>query len=985
MNYSPSIISKFSSLAAVSLTLLLCAAGEAALGNTIHVAMSGNDLAGDGSSSLPLATIQKGIDVAANGDTVLVGPGTYSGVGNREINFSGKSLRLIASDGAANTIIDCGQQRIAFLVSGENNSTLIKGFTFTNSFRKNTGDWQSAILFEISNSSPVIENCVFRGNRAEGTFHTGTTGATIIAAQGDGQPVLRNCLFFGNTVKSGDNTAGADIIRGGFLAVENCTFALNTVDAFMINWWYYIQKSILRVLAVADSTIVRNCVIWGNTISQIGPRSERSPRTEPVAPPKANYSIFPEVVPGIGNLVQDPLFLDALNGDFRYSTGSPAIDSGDPAVSDADGSRSDMGYRLETSGIVDSDKDGINDYREGKDGTDPNDPNSFNPLSKGLVAYYPFDGNAEDESGIQNHALPNGSFQFLGSGLQGGALRLLGDFSLFYNGGGWVQLPSFGAELNDGFTFSFWARDEQSGGEPVHQEAYISFGQLNGSLIEFGLSGIAGNYVIWQNAPEDRVEQVTAPLAVASERSWKQFTLTYTEGKISLYRNGILVWSANGTKNIFPVQYAALGRHWWAGGSESSARMSCTYDNLRMYSRALSATEVGQLYQTEAGNLDSDGDGLTDAWENGFGRYQIVSEPFLWTDAKSNAEARGGHLGTITSEEEWQLIRTLLEPEFSSFERVWLGGTDAETEGSWKWVTGENLVYHRWAVDAPGWPAEPRDGTSANYLDWMESYKDYAWNDEGNTDMVPAYLLEFGYPTDPFKADTDGDGYNDKVETDANTDPNNPASFPVPPDADGDGITDASETNTGVYVSPTDTGTDPNNADTDGDGLSDGVETATGTYVSPTDTGTDPNIFDSDGDGLSDGVETNTGVYVSATDTGTSPLNEDTSGDGITDGEAVTAQFNPLVDQRPVLNFLTQAVAARPNRFGFYNEANVMHLGMGGLMIRKAGNVVNLDLQWQTKTSLTNAWTNFGAPQPFFLNLPGSKAFIRLQTSPGAP
>jgi hypothetical protein len=86
-----------------------------------------------------------------------------------------------------------------------------------------------------------------------------------------------------------------------------------------------------------------------------------------------------------------------------------------------------------------------------------------------------------------------------------------------------------------------------------------------------------------------------------------------------------------------------------------------------------------------------------------------------------------------------------------------------------------------------------------------------------------------------------------------------------------------------------------------------------------------------------------------------------------------------------VLNFLTQAVAARPNRFGFYNEANVMHLGMGGLMIRKAGNVVNLDLQWQTKTSLTSAWTNFGAPQPFFLNLPGNKAFIRLQTSPGAP
>lgn len=43
-------------------------------------------------------------------------------------------------------------------------------------------------------------------------------------------------------------------------------------------------------------------------------------------------------------------------------------------------------------------------------------------------------------------------------------------------------------------------------------------------------------------------------------------------------------------------------------------------------------------------------------------------------------------------------------------------------------------------------------------------------------------------------------------------------------DSDQDGIMDCYETNTGVYVSPTDTGTDPTNPDTDGDGLSDGDE-----------------------------------------------------------------------------------------------------------------------------------------------------------------
>jgi len=48
------------------------------------------------------------------------------------------------------------------------------------------------------------------------------------------------------------------------------------------------------------------------------------------------------------------------------------------------------------------------------------------------------------------------------------------------------------------------------------------------------------------------------------------------------------------------------------------------------------------------------------------------------------------------------------------------------------------------------------------------------------------------------------------------------------PDDDNDGILDIYETNTGVYVSPTNTGTNPLNADTDHDGIPDGVEVANG-------------------------------------------------------------------------------------------------------------------------------------------------------------
>jgi hypothetical protein len=49
------------------------------------------------------------------------------------------------------------------------------------------------------------------------------------------------------------------------------------------------------------------------------------------------------------------------------------------------------------------------------------------------------------------------------------------------------------------------------------------------------------------------------------------------------------------------------------------------------------------------------------------------------------------------------------------------------------------------------------------------------------------------------------------------------------PDTDGDGIPDIYETDTGVYVSPTNTGTDPTNPDSDGDGVCDGEGVVGGT------------------------------------------------------------------------------------------------------------------------------------------------------------
>ncbi|MCB1133711.1 MAG: hypothetical protein KDN05_21510, partial [Verrucomicrobiae bacterium] len=113
------------------------------------------------------------------------------------------------------------------------------------------------------------------------------------------------------------------------------------------------------------------------------------------------------------------------------------------------------------------------------------------------------------------------------------------------------------------------------------------------------------------------------------------------------------------------------------------------------------------------------------------------------------------------------------------------------------------------------------------------------------------------------------------------------------PDTDNDGILDLFETNTGIYVSPTNTGTDPGLPDTDGDGYDDGVEDNAGSWLNDTATGTSPVDDDSDNDGLLDGEENPDTAYVAGVNAGSDPNDPDTDDDGFLDGEEFNGGFDP--------------------------------------------------------------------------------------------
>jgi len=168
-----------------------------------------------------------------------------------------------------------------------------------------------------------------------------------------------------------------------------------------------------------------------------------------------------------------------------------------------------------------------------------------------------------------------------------------------------------------------------------------------------------------------------------------------------------------------------------------------------------------------------------------------------------------------------------------------------------------------------------------------EALETNPYNADTDGDGLTDYEEERIYKCNPLRKDSDTDGVNDYMEImKYRTDPKEP-------DTDHDGLTDGDE-----ILS---FGTNPLLPDSDGDGLNDNESIS---YA------TQPNLYDSDRDGLSDSEElliyhTNAlqqdsdgdglNDYEEVKTYGTDPKNADTDGDGLTDFEEVVRyQTNPL-------------------------------------------------------------------------------------------
>lgn len=305
-------------------------------------------------------------------DTVLVAPGTYTGAGNRDLDFSRltsplpNDIVVIGEGGAAVTIVDVGagpedNARGFLFRSNESREAVLQGFTIRNGWMGGApvagprGTGALARRHELSGAgilvrfftSPTIrdcvieacyseysgggvetefgaeprfERCVIRGN--ESAF-VGGGGSFEIGWEA--RPELVDCQFTGNRAR----VAGGGISTELSLDVTGCLVAGNLAP----------EGGGVRVTGVCAPAFTRS-IVWGNCSDGDG-----NLRIDPDASMSFECSAVDTTAMTVLGTLElldavniDPIFCDpvacgvapTVDGDYRLAVNSPCLPGASP-------------------------------------------------------------------------------------------------------------------------------------------------------------------------------------------------------------------------------------------------------------------------------------------------------------------------------------------------------------------------------------------------------------------------------------------------------------------------------------------------------------------------------------------------------------------------------------------------------------------------------------------------------------------------------
>ena len=199
-------------------------------------------------------TIQAGIDAAVDGDEVVVADGTYTGPGNRDMDFGGKFITVRSENGAEACIIDLqanesDPHRAFDFHSGETAASVVQGFTIQNGFMNRGG----AVLCE--GSSPLFQSCIFQQNTA--WVESPGDGGGAVYNLGS-SPTFNACQFLENHAEV---NIGAPVGGGAMQNHSGSSVTLNSCE--------FIDNSATQVGVIAitegSAVIAHDCEFRGNT------------------------------------------------------------------------------------------------------------------------------------------------------------------------------------------------------------------------------------------------------------------------------------------------------------------------------------------------------------------------------------------------------------------------------------------------------------------------------------------------------------------------------------------------------------------------------------------------------------------------------------------------------------------------------------------------------------------------------------------------